>query len=283
MNIRPEAYDKRNTMQFVEGKALIRQILSDFPTRKFPIILDIGCGSGNLTRFMAKLLPHDVILGIDNDPDMVKFSEINYPTPETISYMCQDICLPWDQLAPELTRLAGQVDLILSNMTLHWVTDVGKACKNFEHLLKPGGAFYFTVMGVKPISISREKQCLKRQKSVSGQMTEIEGILNRDELLVGRSELRHHRCQYSAEEFDVLAPVMYKMYYNLINKVEFSKLGKIGQDAVRQEIRDGVLAQYGFDVENEGENYVFGSGKGAWFCYDVYTIQGSKKVGEISE
>ncbi|XP_035712390.1 malonyl-[acyl-carrier protein] O-methyltransferase-like [Folsomia candida] len=246
---------------------------------KFSVILDIGCGSGDLTRLIAQLIPHDIIIGIDNDTNMVTFSENNNPTPETISYVCQDISQPWYQLAPELTRLAGQVDLILSNMTLQWVTDIETVCKNFEYLLKPWGAFYLSVMGIKPISISREEQFLKRQKSIAVQMTEIEEILNRDELVVGRSELCHNRCQYSAEEFEAMAPIMYKMYENLINQDEFSKLDKIGQDAVRQEIRNGVLAQYGFDVENEGENYVFGSGKRAWFCYDVFTIEGGKTVG----
>ncbi|OXA47605.1 malonyl-[acyl-carrier protein] O-methyltransferase [Folsomia candida] len=230
MNITPEAYKKRNSMQFEEGKQLISKIVSHFPTRKFPIILDIGSGSGNLTHLIAQLIPHDTIFGIDNDPGMIDFAVNNNPIPETIRYVCQDISQPWDQLAPELTRLAGQVDLILSNIALHWVTDLDTACKNMETLLKPGGAFYFNIFAKKLISFPREKQFLK-QKSVSSQITELECILNRDELrVVFRSELRHNRYQFGAEEFEVLAPIMFKMYYNLINEEEFAKLDKIGQD-----------------------------------------------------
>ncbi|OXA47490.1 trans-aconitate 2-methyltransferase [Folsomia candida] len=276
MDITQEACSNRNSMRFEEGKQLIGQILSDFPTRKFPIILDIGCGSGNLTHVMAKLLLHETIFGIDSDPDMVTVCQNSNSTTGTIKYLCQDISQPWDQLAPELTQLAGQVDLIVSNMTLHWVTDLDTACKNMETLLKPGGAFYFNIFGINPISISQQ-QYLKH-KSVANQIFEMVGILHRNELEVGRAELFYNRWPYAGKEFDVLAPIMYKMYYNLIDEAEFSKLDKIGQDEVRQEIRNGVHAAYAFDVENEAKNYVVGSGDSFCFCYYAFTIQGGKMV-----
>lgn len=100
-----------------------------FTYRKFPIILDIGSGSGNLTCHMAQLIPHETIIGIDIDPAMIAFSINNKPTLETISYVCQDLSQPWDQLSPELARLAGHVDLIMSNMTLNWVIDIGTMFK----------------------------------------------------------------------------------------------------------------------------------------------------------
>ncbi|XP_035712258.1 uncharacterized protein LOC118437396 [Folsomia candida] len=258
-------------MRFEEGKQLIGQIISDFPTGIFPIILDVGCGSGNLSRAMARLIPHDTIFGIDSDLGLVTLSENKNSTPETISYVSQDISQPWDQLAPELTRLAGHVDLILSNITLHWVTDIATACKNFEHLLKPGGVFYFNILGIKTIPISPKLQCLPQKRIVS-QITEMVSILYRNELEVRRSELFQNRWLYSGEELYSLIPIMYKMCYNLINESEFLKFDEIEQEKVREEIRNGVHAAYVFDLENVEENYVVASGEQFWFRYDSFTM-----------
>lgn len=104
-------------------------------------------------------------------------------------------------------------------------------------------------------------------------------VLNRDELQVlDQPEIAHNRWQFSNEEVKALIPIKYKMYYNRINQAEFSKLDQVGQDKVREKIRNGIHAPYLIDVENEGENYTVGSGKRAWYSYHAFTIKGGKKM-----
>ncbi len=43
--------------------------------RKYDIILDIGCGSGNVTKILSEKIQHNRIVALDVDPEMVKFSQ----------------------------------------------------------------------------------------------------------------------------------------------------------------------------------------------------------------
>ncbi|OXA49611.1 Malonyl-[acyl-carrier protein] O-methyltransferase [Folsomia candida] len=257
---------------------LIQTILSDYPARKFPIILDIGCGSGNLTRFLANSIPNEEIIAIDNDPDMVSFSVKNTtPGNFKIKFLCQDISIPWAQLDPELTRLAGQVDLIFSNYVLHWVIDIRTACQNLSRLLKQGGLFYFNIFGVKPLSIPNFGKYLK-QESVEDQLAGIMATLKLNGLQVTRQNMYSYEWHYTEKDFEVLMPLMYAMHNVRIDSTSFTKLDALERDKIRQEIRIGCNEAYLFQVGNKGKIYPVGSGDPLLYCYDGFVIQGGKLV-----
>lgn len=95
--------------------------------RKGERILDLGCGSGQLTERIAQ--SGATVIGIDSAPAMLAQARINYPHLEF-------------QLA-DATRFTVEppVDAVFSNAALHWVKDADSAATCIVNALKPGGRF----------------------------------------------------------------------------------------------------------------------------------------------
>jgi SAM-dependent methyltransferase len=142
MNLLAEDYSGINGQQQRDAEETIAKILQD-SEEKFEIILDVGCGTGNVTALLSRKLPHDKIIALDIDPDMIKFSQKSLSA-SNIQFLVQDISLPWEQLHPKVKALEGQVSLAWSNRVLHWVADEDRprAAANIVKLLKPGGRVY---------------------------------------------------------------------------------------------------------------------------------------------
>ena len=107
-------------------------------------MLDIGCGSGNVTTIVNQRLQCRKIVAIDVDMRMIKYAKANY-TASNISYLVQDIGVPWDQLDPSLKQLEGKVELIFSNRVLHWVENKRMATENLYRFLAPNGKIYSNI------------------------------------------------------------------------------------------------------------------------------------------
>lgn len=88
-------------------------------------ILDLGCGTGHLTRAIADRGAH--VVGIDSDPAMVAQARANFPD---LTFAVGDA-----------TRLATDrpFDAVFSNAVLHWVSDADGAAASIRSALRPGG------------------------------------------------------------------------------------------------------------------------------------------------
>jgi trans-aconitate methyltransferase len=92
------------------------------------IIMDAGCGSGLLTKQLAKKVPRGKVYAVDIDYDMIKQAKINlksFDNVEIIRSNFTDVKLP------------RKMDVIFSNSALHWIQDHRKAFQNFWEMLKP--------------------------------------------------------------------------------------------------------------------------------------------------
>ncbi|HJT46580.1 MAG TPA: methyltransferase domain-containing protein [Nitrososphaeraceae archaeon] len=92
------------------------------------VVMDAGCGSGLLTKELAKQVPRGKIYAVDLDSNMIKQAKNNlksFDNVEIIQSSFTDVKLP------------TQVDVIFSNSALHWVLDHRKAFQNFWEMLKP--------------------------------------------------------------------------------------------------------------------------------------------------
>jgi trans-aconitate 2-methyltransferase len=92
------------------------------------IIMDAGCGSGLLTRQLAKKVPRGKVYAVDIDSNMVRQARKNlqlFDNVEVIEFSFTDV------------RLPQRLDVIFSNSALHWVQDQRNAFQNFWEMLKP--------------------------------------------------------------------------------------------------------------------------------------------------
>src|SRR5436305_13764777 len=77
------------------------------------LIYDLGCGAGNVTRFIAERWPAAKIVGIDGSAEMLGKAKTDLPQIE------------WQEADLATWRPARKPDVMNSNAALHWIEDHG--------------------------------------------------------------------------------------------------------------------------------------------------------------
>ena len=106
----------------------------DDVTRSFPLGLDLGCHSGQIGRTLAGRGGIETLMQCDLAPEMAAQAAAG-----------GEPVLAADEEALPFT--GGVFDLILSNLTLHWVNDLPGALLQARQALKPDGLFLASVLG----------------------------------------------------------------------------------------------------------------------------------------
>ncbi|MFK8186189.1 MAG: methyltransferase domain-containing protein [Phormidesmis sp.] len=98
-------------------------------------ILDLGCGTGQLTAQIA--MSEASVIGLDYDAAMIEQARANYlnVAPNVTPNVTFDVADAAN------FQLPTPVDAVFSNAALHWVTDVDAAARCIAGALKPGGRF----------------------------------------------------------------------------------------------------------------------------------------------
>lgn len=125
----PELYNSKHAYVYHYGESLIDLLAPKADEN----ILDLGCGSGQLT---AKI--HDVCrkaVGIDSSAEMIADAKSKYPHIEFIVANAANFSV--DQT----------FDAVFSNAALHWVMDYEGAIRSIYHSLKPGGRLVLEMGG----------------------------------------------------------------------------------------------------------------------------------------
>ncbi len=109
-------------------------------------IIDLGSGTGYVTRLLQKRYPYSQIFAVDFATQMLKHaakymsSEKHHPIENPCFYICADaeVGLPF---------LDASIDMIVSNLMLPWCDDLGKTFSEIQRVLKPGGLCLFSTLG----------------------------------------------------------------------------------------------------------------------------------------
>lgn len=140
----PAKYDESNQEQFETAMILLDIVRRDERNFDNQLMVDAGCGSGNVTLEFVKHLRPSNLIGFDLNEKMVQFccdqrdrftSTGTKVAFYTTSFEDADIL---DKLQIE----ANTVDLLISSMTFHWVKDKLQAIRNTHQMLRPGGRAY---------------------------------------------------------------------------------------------------------------------------------------------
>jgi malonyl-CoA O-methyltransferase len=102
-----------------------------------PRILEIGCGTGILTRHIRDRWPDADLVAGDLSPDMVGQA--------ANGTMAAGTFLPMDGEEPPFD--GPWFDLILSSLAFQWFGDLPAALARLAPLLRPGGSLFFSTMG----------------------------------------------------------------------------------------------------------------------------------------
>lgn len=88
-------------------------------------ILDLGCGTGQLTTKIAETGAE--VVGIDRSPEMIATAKQNYPE------------LLFEVADARQLQFPQPFDAVFSNAVLHWILEPDAAIRSIYQALKPGG------------------------------------------------------------------------------------------------------------------------------------------------
>jgi len=117
----PELYNDKHAFVYQYGQG----ILSWLEPKANERILDVGCGSGQLTSQIKEKAAW--VVGMDSSPEMIADARSKYPSVAFEVGNASDF------------EFNQQFDAIFSNAVLHWVTDYEGAVTCMYRNLKPGG------------------------------------------------------------------------------------------------------------------------------------------------
>lgn len=122
-------YDQKHSFVTKYGEDLL-SLLDAKPGER---ILDVGCGSGHLTKQIADTGAE--VIGLDSSPEMMATAQAAYPEIKFVVADASDFA--FDQ----------PFDAIFSNAALHWVKQAEAAIVCMAGALKPGGRFVIEMGG----------------------------------------------------------------------------------------------------------------------------------------
>lgn len=110
------------------------------------IILDIGASIGKLTHQLASHYPKAKTMGLDIAKQRLFEAQKRFPE----QYICADVeNLPLSDLS---------VDLIFSNLTFHWCSDLFLVFQHIRRCIRPGGLLLFSMLGMDTLQEIRENR-----------------------------------------------------------------------------------------------------------------------------
>ncbi|KAG8689353.1 hypothetical protein FRC08_010991 [Ceratobasidium sp. 394] len=122
---------------FVYSDAYTQPVLDLLQLKRGERVLDIGCGTGELSVRLQEFLGEEgILVGMDASEDMLNRAKENGLKN---SFCCdaQKLVLP-----DEFKHLSGTFDAVFTNATLHWCKkDPAAVVRAAKAVLKPGGRF----------------------------------------------------------------------------------------------------------------------------------------------
>ena len=110
-----------------------RDLLAMLAPKPNERILDVGCGTGQLTAEIAQAGPE--VIGVDQSREMIAAARANYPE---LHFEVADVAT---------TEYDSEFDAVFSNAALHWVRNQQSAIAAIARALQPGGRFVFEMGG----------------------------------------------------------------------------------------------------------------------------------------
>lgn len=130
-----EAYEEHAQVQRVAAHTLAR-LARNQPLPAKPRLLEIGCGTGLLTRELRSIFPDAEMVVTDLSPEMVATVE------KDATIAARMFAMDGEQPVFD----APWFDLIVSSLAFQWFADLPAAIARLYGLLRPGGTLMFSTM-----------------------------------------------------------------------------------------------------------------------------------------
>ncbi len=127
------SYDKNCFIQ----KRIAKNLANDLPKSGVYDVLEIGCGTGNLTEHLLERYKGQNFLITDISSAMVSRAQKKFPHDN----------IKWQVMDGENPNISQKYDLIVANMVFQWFEDINTTLEMLKKKLKPNGSIFYTTPG----------------------------------------------------------------------------------------------------------------------------------------
>jgi trans-aconitate 2-methyltransferase len=131
--------------------ALGHEVLERTDLRGDEVVLDAGCGSGELTAELAARVPSGRVYAVDGSPRMAELARKRLGGDIRVRPECR----VWVSDLLDL-EVPEPIDLVFSAATFHWIADHERLFKQLRAALKPGGRLVAQCGGAGNIAALRD-------------------------------------------------------------------------------------------------------------------------------
>lgn len=133
----PLAWDPDRYLRYADERARpFLDLMSRVDHPSPALVVDLGCGPGNLTALLARRWPGAQVIGVDSSTSMIAAARREHGR-----------SVRFDQADLRDWAPPGPVDVLVSNATLHWVPDHRERLSGLLDALGPGGYLAVQVPG----------------------------------------------------------------------------------------------------------------------------------------
>ncbi len=162
-----DTYDASAMLQQEVAKRLVERL--DYIRQQPNTVLDLGCGTGNITSSMIARYPKANILALDLSYNMLKKTK-----KQGGWFSKKPLCICAD--AENLPLKKNSVDLLISSLMLQWSNDIHATFRGFRRVISPNGLLMFTTFGPDTLKEIRASWAMVDNKPHTSQFTDMHDI-----------------------------------------------------------------------------------------------------------
>lgn len=136
---RPTEYQNNSQPQWEWAMSALQKV-SFNDTDK---ILDVGCGDGKITAWIAEQYSQATVVGLDISEEMIQHASQNFSKENLVFLQANALSIPFEQ----------HFDKLISLCAIHWIVEQERALQSFKNSLKPGGVLLITTPAKHPSSL----------------------------------------------------------------------------------------------------------------------------------
>jgi len=134
-------YDRAAVLQREVGNRLLERL--DFIRLQPATVVDLGAGTGHLSKALTQRYKKARVISLDLAPNMLRQARQHAASLARLlrrqNFVCGD--------AERLPLASQSAEMLFSNLTLQWCSDLDKVFAEFRRLVTPGGLILFSTFG----------------------------------------------------------------------------------------------------------------------------------------
>jgi malonyl-CoA O-methyltransferase len=139
-------YDQQASLQQAVANNVLNRL--EFLKINPENIVDLGAGTGYCLKRLRSFYPDANVVAVDIAENMLQCAQQHCSRDNKVHYLCSDM--------RSIALQSHSVDLVMSNLAIHWEEDIACCFAEVERILAPGGVFLFSTLGVDTLKECRQ-------------------------------------------------------------------------------------------------------------------------------